>query len=308
MQFHANMVQIGRGLNWFRFYTEAVADQKLRRLPPAQRWLWVAVLTLARQSPEPGRLVIGGNVAATLQDVSDVAAIPMPDVEAGMAAFEAQGMVAREGDVWVVVNWGKRQYESDNTTERVARWREAKRAEKAPAARPYKKEGRNVAPTLQQRSGNVSRNVAVTPQNTETESESSSPKGEGAEAPPDAWQRELFEAFEARGLDRPDLERREGPAARDLVRKHGADLTADCWQAVQTGEYGDPNGYDLRKLSFTHLATTPRFVANYRDIRDGKSRAPQRANGKAPQYGMAAAKRAIERSRDRRDHLALPGN
>ncbi|MCL6443142.1 MAG: hypothetical protein K6T83_06760 [Alicyclobacillus sp.] len=37
-------------MEWFRFYTEAISDTKIRRLPPAQRWLWVVMLSLARKS------------------------------------------------------------------------------------------------------------------------------------------------------------------------------------------------------------------------------------------------------------------
>lgn len=302
MQFHANMVQIGRGLNWFRFYTEAVSDPKLRRLPPAQRWLWVGVLTLARTSPEPGRLVIGGNVAATLQDVSDIAAIPMQDVEAGMAAFEAQGMVAREGDVWVVVNWGKRQYESDNTTKRVAIWREAKRQANPPPPRPTKKEGRNVGATFQERSRNVARNVAVTPQNTETESESSSPKGEGAPDGATPWQRELFEAFDVRGLDRPGLDGAEGKNAALLVKRGGADNLADCWQAILCGEYGDD--WLQQNLSFTTLANNRRFE-NWLLLKAGKSSPPQkRTNGAAPQTAVTRfiQRKAADRAARRESH------
>jgi hypothetical protein len=158
--------------------------------------------------------------------------------------------VAREGDVWVVVNWGKRQYESDNTTERVARWREAKRAEKAPAARPYKKEGRNVAPTLQQRSGNVSRNVAVTDQNTETESESTLPlTGERAPDKPDAPAR--AEKHPACRIYRQLTRGALNPARRGVIEKaipEDADAAAlERWEAAVTAWIG--RGYRKENVS-----------------------------------------------------------
>ena len=39
---------------WFRFYVEAMRDPKMRRLSPAERWLWVAVLAACRESWIPG--------------------------------------------------------------------------------------------------------------------------------------------------------------------------------------------------------------------------------------------------------------
>lgn len=120
---------------WFRFYVEAVRDRKLRRLPPAQRWLWVTVLALARQSPEPGRLLLAaGDEPVGVDDLVDEAAVRAADVRAGMAAFERARMVERDdAGVWVVVNWSERQFESDNTTARTAKHRSKERGRNVPS-------------------------------------------------------------------------------------------------------------------------------------------------------------------------------
>jgi hypothetical protein len=52
-------------LSWFKFYVEAIDDQKLWCRPPAERWLWTVLMAMARRSPEPGVLLIGPGVAAT---------------------------------------------------------------------------------------------------------------------------------------------------------------------------------------------------------------------------------------------------
>lgn len=140
-------------MNWLRLYTEVTEDRKLRRLPPAQRWLWIAMLTEARKSPQPGRLLLTDGVPTTIDDLADIAAIPLDDVRAGLEAFEAQKMIGWEGDVIVLVNWGKRQFESDNSTTRWRRWKDKQRTNV---------EGDD-APTPGQQTANVGANVGPTP-------------------------------------------------------------------------------------------------------------------------------------------------
>lgn len=110
---------------WFRFYVEAVYDRKLRRLPPAQRWLWVVVLAMARQSPEPGTLLVAVGEPVTDEDLADAAGMRISDVRRGLSAMESIGLITK----WepfsprVVVNWSARQYESDDVTSRTRRHR-----------------------------------------------------------------------------------------------------------------------------------------------------------------------------------------
>ena len=110
---------------WFRFYTEAVGDPKLRRLPPAQRWLWVAVLAAARQSPVPGVLMLSERCPLTVADLADYASMRVKDVEAGMAAMDELGLTEFDSALngWFVVRWSDRQYSSDDVTERTRRHR-----------------------------------------------------------------------------------------------------------------------------------------------------------------------------------------
>lgn len=108
---------------WFRFYVEALHDRKLRRREPAERWLWVAVLGVARSSPEPGVLLIG-TATADEADLADVAALPAKVVRSGVAYFlssDAAMLRRREEDgALVVINWDRRQFESDDVTARTA--------------------------------------------------------------------------------------------------------------------------------------------------------------------------------------------
>jgi DNA replication protein DnaD len=113
-------------MEWFRFYTETISDRKIRRLPPAQRWLWVTVLSIARSSPEPGKLLLSKDVPVTIDDLVDSAAITKKDVVAGVEAFVDQKMLHLDGEVYVVSHWDARQFTKDESKDRVRRYRQRK--------------------------------------------------------------------------------------------------------------------------------------------------------------------------------------
>lgn len=110
---------------WFRFYTETLHDQKLRGLPPTQRWAWVAILGAARQSPTPGVLLVSERRPLDDRALADLAAMPIRDVRRALQAFESDDMIHRDetSGAWRVTNWAKRQFESDDTTERTRKHR-----------------------------------------------------------------------------------------------------------------------------------------------------------------------------------------
>jgi len=137
---------------WLRLYTEITRDRKLRRLDPACRWVWIAVLCIAKESPVPGKLLISENIPATVEDIADEAAVTVEEVNLAIQKFKEQRMIHEEDGVFVVTNWEKRQYSSDSSTERVRKHRQKKNE------------------TLQKRFSNVS----VTPPDTDTESDSES--------------------------------------------------------------------------------------------------------------------------------------
>lgn len=134
---------------WFRFYTEACGDRKMRRLKPEHRWLFVACLCAARQSPKPGWLMVGQS-PMDWDDLVDFAAMPLRAVEQGMDALQDAGLVqlAPGANCWFVPSWDRRQFVSDRSTERVRKHR-------------AKQDG----------------NVSGTPLDTETEAETDIPPG-----------------------------------------------------------------------------------------------------------------------------------
>jgi hypothetical protein len=110
---------------WFRCYVTMIWDLKLRCRPPAERWLWVALLGVARNSRRPGTLLVG-DLPATVAQLADAAALPAKVVTQGLAYFAADetGMlVVDEAGAYVVANWGERQFESDEVRVRTAKHR-----------------------------------------------------------------------------------------------------------------------------------------------------------------------------------------
>ena len=74
-------------------------NRKLRRLPVAQRWVYVAgVLALASQSPIRGALLITDSEPATEEDVAQEATVRLAEARAAMESFRRLGMLERDAD------------------------------------------------------------------------------------------------------------------------------------------------------------------------------------------------------------------
>jgi len=191
---------------WFRFYVETFGDRKIRRLPLAQRWVWAAVLGAARESPEPGRLYIAPGVPMTVKELAEYADAPLGTTRKALEEMGKLGMVTIDGEVIVAANWNKRQFESDNVTERVRDHRERSKEQERnvpsdgtyldgrsdSVGYPSVKTEQNVsktpvsldhkrAPNADSRGGspvrNVARNVARNAPETETETETEEEQG-----------------------------------------------------------------------------------------------------------------------------------
>jgi hypothetical protein len=198
---------------WFRFYVEAFSDRKLRRLSPTQRWIWMAILGAARDSPEPGKLMIAADCAMTNAELAGFADVREREIAPALVLMSQLGMVLIENDAITVRNWGARQYESDNVTERTRNHRERS-----------KERSKDVP-------GNVHRNTPETETETETE-KTLLPHKRGTRIPKDwkpstedvAWQRES-------GIS-DLLARRELPKFCDYWVAKTRDATKLDWSAT----------------------------------------------------------------------------
>lgn len=129
---------------WLRLYTEIRRDRKLRRLPTGQRWLWIVLMTIAKESPRPGWLLLAEGVPVTLEDLVDEAAIPTEVVQAGIAAFIEQRMLEVVDGIYHLINWDKRNFASDNPTDR---WRKWKNQQPSNVGQTFEQQPPNVGPT-----------------------------------------------------------------------------------------------------------------------------------------------------------------
>ena len=110
---------------WFRVYVESMRDPKMRRLTPDQRWLWIAVLSAARESCIPGFLMVSDRLAFSWDDLADYAGMKVKAVERGTDTMRDLGMLEFDPNLgaWFVPKWNDRQYESDDVTLRTAKHR-----------------------------------------------------------------------------------------------------------------------------------------------------------------------------------------
>lgn len=110
-------------LSWFRVYTEILDDMKLRSLTGDQKWDWVCLLALARESSEPGV------VCGTAEDAAWRLRRPLDEFEESLRLFEERGMVeVRPGRI-IVTHFLARQY--DKQSDRPDATRDRKRRSRA---------------------------------------------------------------------------------------------------------------------------------------------------------------------------------
>lgn len=123
-------------LRWLRLWTDIVHDPKLMMLSPADRWYYVAILTVKRS----GMLDEGDQVTVTDRKLS---------LTLRLTSSELSELKERLIDVrliderWQPTGWENRQFESDSSTSRTRKWRRER------------KRSRNVPETSQERHGDA---------------------------------------------------------------------------------------------------------------------------------------------------------
>ena len=117
---------------WFRLYSEILDDKKIKRICRATGHtkamvigVWVCLLSLANESSERGSLLISENIPYDLDDLSSETELPEDQLDALLKAFERYDMLRYDSkDGWAILNWNDRQFKSDNSIDRVQKYRE----------------------------------------------------------------------------------------------------------------------------------------------------------------------------------------
>ena len=106
-------------MRWFRFYTEALNDPKVQRLPAKTFRTWINILCISADRE--------GELWGTLPPVSDLAYQLRMTEKATTELLDtliAIGLIDRNGESVSLHNWDKWQYRSDDVTARTRRSRE----------------------------------------------------------------------------------------------------------------------------------------------------------------------------------------
>ena len=114
---------------WFRAYSEMLHDPKIRRMTPAQRWVWVGLLCLASDSAERGTLELAPGIAYEYEDLALAVDAEQEDVERCLETATQMSMVRVDGSKLIIVNWDKRQYDNPSDAPERARARQRKHRE-----------------------------------------------------------------------------------------------------------------------------------------------------------------------------------
>jgi hypothetical protein len=193
---------------WYRAYEGTVTDAKLGEaamIAGCSRSVSIAAWHCLLESAATRNNC--GSFDATPRRVAVILCEPLEAVEKLLAAFEELGMV---GD-GAVKAWRKRQFQSDDSRERVAKHRAKKRQETA-----------NVTPG----------NGDVTPSKTETETYKKSSNEDSSAEPTDKplTKTEVIEAWQSRMVPLGFPSIRKMTAQRDrLLRARLKDSTLDEW-------------------------------------------------------------------------------
>jgi hypothetical protein len=120
---------------------------------------------MARESPEPGWLLLRKNMPAQPADIADEANVPVDDAIRAIELFKSSSyeMLAEENGVLRVINWAKRQFENDSSTARVRRYRERQNRQQSDEGNTRDRYGNSSCNVAGNDGSNVSCNVTETP-------------------------------------------------------------------------------------------------------------------------------------------------
>lgn len=150
---------------WFRFYSETLNDRKIAHLVRVTQQpkalvigVWATILALANDSPIRGVLLLTEDIPLTFNDLARETGLDADSMQTFILELERLNMMSMEDGAYCLINWDKRQFASDNVTERVRRWRaRQKQDEDSDGNGDGGESGNDSEPedeTLQQRYGN----------------------------------------------------------------------------------------------------------------------------------------------------------
>ena len=114
-------------MQWFRWWNGTRRDPKYRALTKEGRCLWAALLELASEAEMDGLVHLVPGIPFSDKQLADEADIPIKLVRPTLDAMKHFHMIEERHDSIFIINFAKRQYSSDISTERVRVHRQKKR-------------------------------------------------------------------------------------------------------------------------------------------------------------------------------------
>lgn len=111
-------------MKWFRFYHEFVDDPKIAMMSDSDQLMWVKALCLASDSN------IRGTITLSDEEVCWKLRCTMETWKHAIDKFRAKGMIEHSRDGYIICNWEKRQYKTDDVKSRVSKHRAKKKTSK----------------------------------------------------------------------------------------------------------------------------------------------------------------------------------
>lgn len=227
---------------WFRVYDEILDDPKVQLLSPELFKTWINLLAVASRN---------NGMLPPLRELAFSLRLSAEDIQSRLDDLILVGLIdILPGEILAPHNWSKRQWKSDDSTERVRRHRAKKAQANENAGKPEAKRNCNADVT-----------VTVTPPESEAETETESKGlpltpscGPASDPPPDAPDAEptnrqprvdVVEAFNAWnemanriGLPMAlKLTDSRAKALRARLREHGAESWKTALAAVERSEF-----------------------------------------------------------------------
>lgn len=174
---------------WFRFYSEALRNPKVLKLPDKEFRLWVRLLALAAENE--------GSIPS-IGDLKHVLNMRLDHLSSALDRLISGGLIDALAAGYEPHNWGKFQYKSDSSTDRVTRHR-------------------------------AKRNVSETAPDTDSDTETERKKSNRAESAAPMF-------FEGKVIRLNELDFRRWEKAYPLVSMTAALQARDDWLAVAADE------------------------------------------------------------------------
>ncbi len=103
-------------MKWCRLHADMLNDPKVQTLDPITFKYWINALCFAAERDEGGNL---GNVS----DIAFAFRETESNVSSRFMRLGERGLIETDGETFHIKKWGKRQYKSDTSTERVKQYR-----------------------------------------------------------------------------------------------------------------------------------------------------------------------------------------